>query len=87
MTWLRHTQLTKEFPKPKYHFSKHLRNIHDYIETDVITKKELYAIKKAVAFWAWYHERTIKMHQIQLGEDKYIFNVELISKDRKREFI
>lgn len=84
--WIRWTQKTKTFPKPKYGFSQHLRHIGDYVETHPITQQEYIQIKDAAKAWAYYHDVRISTKKYKAIGGKFIVRVTFISRTRKDQY-
>lgn len=82
--WLRPTQITQQFPKNKYHFSSHLTNIGDWIETDPMSKEDRERIKKAVNFWAWHHNVRISFRSWPTSPTTWAVRITLVGKGRIR---
>ena len=78
-TWTRWVQQTKEFPKPKYNFTFHLRSVGDYVRTNPITEAEYQKIKDAAKFWAWYHDKRVSIHKDRVGKGLWEVTVKLVA--------
>lgn len=67
--WLRWTQTspTKHFPKPKYQFTKYLKFIGDSITTFPMEEADYIRFKDAAKFWAWHHDKRVRIHRQKLG--------------------
>ena len=84
---MRPTQITKKFPENKYHFSTHLTQVGDWVETSPFTnKQEAINVRKAAHFWAWYHKCRVNAEVYDFGEGKWVARVKLISKHRFRDY-
>lgn len=81
--WLRWTQTTKEFPKPKYHFTTHLRHVGDYVRTNPIDAADVQRIKDAAKFWAWHHDCRVSIHKDKVGKGLWEVTVRLVAHHRK----
>lgn len=82
-TWIRWTQQTKEFPKPKYGFTKYLRSIGDHVITEPMTEAEYQKIKDAAKFWAWYHDKRVRIKKNRVGPRMYEVVITLVAQHRK----
>lgn len=85
-TWDRWTQKTKEFPKPKYGFSQHLKYIGDMLETYPMSIEDGVRFRDAAKFWAHHHGKRVRTITIKAPDDMVIKRVTLISHHRKREY-
>lgn len=83
-TWLRWTQKTKEFPKPKYNFTSILTHVGDSIETYPMSYEDYIRFKDAAKFWAWHHGKRIKIKSIRQPNRMRVAIVMLISHSRTR---
>ena len=84
-TWKRATELTKEFPKPKYNFTKHLTGVGDFLQTAPLTHKQYIHFLRAAHFWAWYHEKRVSVRYWKMGGG-YVGRVTLTHNVRVRDF-
>jgi hypothetical protein len=84
--WLRHTQVTKKFPKPKYGFTTHLKHIGDEVETFPMTKDDVERIKYAAFFWAWNKNYKIKFKRVRAAKDMWTVRITLVQKHRLRDY-
>lgn len=82
-TWERWTQKTKEFPKPKYNFSFHLRSVGDHVITNPMTEPEYQKIKDAAKFWAWRHDKRVRIKKNKVGKGLYEVVITLIAQHRR----
>lgn len=85
-TWLRPTQVSKEFPKDKYHFSQHLENIGDYIETNPAPFEDIERLRKAATAWSWFHKVRVLFKRYRKFNGEYILRITLVSKHRLRDY-
>lgn len=85
-SWTRWVEKTKEFPKPKYYFTQHLRHIGDYVETHPISQAEYMKIKDAAKFWAWNHDCRVSIKKNRKANNMCTVRVTLISKHRIKEY-
>ena len=86
MTWLRPTQISKQFPANKYYFSRHLTSVGDWVETNPITKAEAIKLEKARHAWSWHHKNTTKFEKIPSADGMVIVKITLTSKHRNRDY-
>ena len=80
--WLKWTQISKEFPKPKYGFSALLRKIGDHVITHPMTEQEYQKIKDAAKFWARFHDCRVSIRKNKATLDTYNVTIMLIEKHR-----
>ena len=73
---------TRQFPKNKYNFTEHLRNIGDSVTTYPLDYDDYRKILDAAKFWAWKHECRVKCRSFRTNDMKYEVTVTLISKHR-----
>lgn len=83
--WVRWTELTKEFPKPKYGFTEYLKRIGDYVETFPMNDLDCDRIKHAAKAWAYFHGYRVKIKKIKAGDGMSNVRITLASKTRERE--
>lgn len=85
-TWLRWTQKTREFPKPKYGFTQYLKHTGDMLETFPMSIEDGVRFRDAAKFWAHRHGKRVKTETIKAPDNMVIKRVTLISHHRKREY-
>lgn len=83
--WLRWTQKTKEFPKPKYRFTELLKHKGDMLETFPMSKEDGVRFRDAAKFWAYTHKKRVRCITIPAPNDMVIKRVTLVELHRKRE--
>lgn len=84
--WLRPTEKTKQFPTNKYHFSQHLTQVGDWIETDPVTRSDVKKLNKAAHFWAWQHKCRVSVVYYPAPDDMCVVRITLVSKHRYRDY-
>lgn len=81
------TMASRPFPKNKYHFSKYLVDVGDYLVTEPITpRKKAKLFAQAAYFWAWNHRKVIKTNIQPNVDNTWTVTVTLVSKHRKRDY-
>lgn len=70
------------FPKPIYRFTEILRHVGDYIVTNPITQEEYMRFKDAAKFWAWYHDKRVRIKKDRLGNGMCKVTVVLMAHHR-----
>lgn len=86
--WKRWVEIDRHFPKPKYNFSKLLRQVGDYVETYPMNNEDRVKIKDAAKFWAYHHKKRVRIKWIpdyQGDMPMWRTRVTLISNHRVRE--
>jgi len=81
-TWDRWTQVSKQFPKPKYGFTQHLKHIGDSIKTFPMNEPDYIRFKDAAKFWAWHHDRRVRIKKERLGDGMCEVTVTLMEHHR-----
>lgn len=81
--WARWTEENKHFPKAKYGFTQYLKAIGDHVVTHPMTEAEYQKIKDAAKFWAWYHDKRVRIKKDRVGKGLFQITVTLISQHRK----
>lgn len=83
--WKRWTELTKEFPKPKYNFSQVLRRRGDYVITHPMTFEERERFRWAAKFWAYTHNKRVKFQSLIYDDTRWQVKLTLVELHRKRD--
>lgn len=84
-TWLRPTQISKTFPRNKYHFDQHLTDTGDWVETNPLSPKEYDNIQDAAHAWAWFRKYTVKTRSYPTDTGR-IMRITLVKKHRNRDY-
>lgn len=82
-TWKRWTEHTKQFPKPKYGFTQYLKQIGDHVITHPMTEAEYQKIKDAAKFWAWKHDKRVRIKKNRVGKGLFEVVITLIAHHRQ----
>ena len=84
--WKRWTQTSptnpNHFPKPKYRFTELLKKTGDYVTTIPLNKADTDRINDAAKFWAWYHDKRVRIKRNRVGEGLWTVTVMLIAHHR-----
>ena len=83
---MRPTQINRQFPKPKYNFTHHLKNVGDWVETEPLGKKEYYNFLAASHFWAWRRGWVVVCSSTPDGTGKKYVRLTLTAKHRERDY-
>lgn len=70
------------FPKPVYRFTEILKRVGDYIVTNPLTEAEYTKFKDAAKFWAWYHDKRVRIKKDRLGDGMCKVTVVLMAHHR-----
>ncbi len=81
--WTRWTETTKQFPKPKYGFTEHLKFIGDSVTTQPLNEADYIRFKDAAKFWAWYHDKKISIKADRKPNNMKAVTVTLVAHHRK----
>lgn len=87
--WKRWTEEVRQFPEPKYGFSKLLKHVGDYIETFPMLKEDARKIKYAAYFWAHRKKKNVSVIVIpdyQDGVPHWRVRVSLVNDKRVTNF-
>jgi hypothetical protein len=82
MSWPRWTQQSKKFPKPVYGFTEYLKRIGDYILTNPVNEAEYQKIKDAAKFWAWYHDKRVRITKNKKPNNMFEVEIRLVAHHR-----
>lgn len=85
-TWLRWCQIHGSFREDKYHFTKHLKKVGDYVITKPMTQADYIRIKDAAKTWAYRKNKRISTRKIILPDNMCKVKVTLVSQHRMREY-
>lgn len=85
-TWLRWSQLNGSFRQDKYHFTKHLRKVGDYVVTKPMSQADYIRIKDAAKTWAYRKGKRVKVTKYRLHDKMCYVRVMLVSQHRMRDY-
>jgi hypothetical protein len=77
------TSQTKFFPKPKYGFSQHLKRVGDTLVTHPVDEAGYQKFKDAAKFWAWYHDKRVRIIRNKLGDGMSEVVIRLVAQHRQ----
>ncbi len=81
--WQRWTQTSDVgFPKPKYRFTSLLKRVGDYVRTHPVDETGYQKIKDAAKFWAWYHDKRVRIIKHRAENGMWEVEVRLVEHHR-----